>query len=200
MQRFTTTGWSGPSIVHADGWRIEGCPVNGPSVAARGAVAVVAWYTAAREEARVWLARSEDGGVTFGDPVRIDEGHPLGRVDVALAPEREDRRHPAFSKLFVESRYVPELGGILSTRRPRSPGEKPPVLLHALVVPTALEATIGHDASRETFLGRGGSRRRPAGLRGASPGLAGTTGLTLDPAVAMSASFTLAPHGVAELA
>jgi hypothetical protein len=87
VQRFTTTGWSGPSIVHADGWRIEGCPVNGPSVAARGAVAVVAWYTAAREEARVWLARSEDGGVTFGDPVRIDEGHPLGRVDVALAPD-----------------------------------------------------------------------------------------------------------------
>jgi len=39
--------WSAPAAVHADGWRIEGCPVNGPSVAASGRRVAVAWFTLA---------------------------------------------------------------------------------------------------------------------------------------------------------
>ena len=76
--------WTEPRPVHDDGWRIDGCPVNGPAVAARDAHVAVAWFTAARDSSKVLLAFSSDGGETFGEPVRIDDGNPEGRVDVAL--------------------------------------------------------------------------------------------------------------------
>lgn len=76
--------WSAPALVHADNWHIEGCPVNGPAVAAVGDTVAVAWFTKAQDTARVRLAISRDGGATFGAPVRIDEGDPLGRVAVTM--------------------------------------------------------------------------------------------------------------------
>ncbi|MEX0914635.1 MAG: sialidase family protein, partial [Wenzhouxiangellaceae bacterium] len=33
--RRTADGWTEPRLVHADGWKIGGCPVNGPSLIAR---------------------------------------------------------------------------------------------------------------------------------------------------------------------
>ncbi len=77
-------GWSAPVLVHADDWFYPGCPVNGPQVAASGTTVVVAWYTAAHDTARVLVATSTDGGATFGTPIRIDEGDPIGRVSVVL--------------------------------------------------------------------------------------------------------------------
>lgn len=82
-------GWSPPVLVHADDWYYPGCPVNGPQVAASGKTVVVAWYTAAHDTARVLVATSTDGGATFGAPVRIDEGDPIGRVSVVLDSRAE---------------------------------------------------------------------------------------------------------------
>jgi thiol-disulfide isomerase/thioredoxin len=76
--------WSNPSLVHADGWKIDGCPVNGPAVAASGRRVAVAWYTAAADRPRVLVAFSEDAGATFAAPVEVDGASPLGRVDVLL--------------------------------------------------------------------------------------------------------------------
>ncbi|MCB9280735.1 MAG: CHAT domain-containing protein [Lewinellaceae bacterium] len=76
--------WSEPRLVHADNWTIEGCPVNGPAVAASGNRLAVAWFTAAEEKPGVFLVWSEDGGDSFGQPVQIDKGNPEGRVDVQL--------------------------------------------------------------------------------------------------------------------
>ncbi|MDX1582868.1 MAG: sialidase family protein [Thermoanaerobaculia bacterium] len=77
-------GWSEPEIVHADGWEIAACPVNGPQIDAAGENVVIAWYTAASEEDRVHAAFSTDGGTTFGERIRIDAGEALGRVDTVL--------------------------------------------------------------------------------------------------------------------
>jgi hypothetical protein len=76
--------WTAPATVHADGWRIEGCPVNGPAVAADGARVAVAWYTGAGDAGRVSVAFSEDAGAHFGAPVLVDAEDPPGRVDVLL--------------------------------------------------------------------------------------------------------------------
>lgn len=76
--------WSEPRPVHADNWQINGCPVNGPSVAADGRRVAVAWFTAADNNPRVQLAFSEDAGATFGAPVRVDDGEAMGRVDVVM--------------------------------------------------------------------------------------------------------------------
>ncbi len=77
--------WSAPALVHADSWEIHGCPVNGPALAAADHEVACAWFTAP-DPARgiVQVAFSRDGGRKFEPPVQVDEGSPLGRVDVTL--------------------------------------------------------------------------------------------------------------------
>ena len=86
ISRKTAQGWSRPALVHADNWRIHGCPVNGPAIGASGKHAAVAWFTGAPPSPRVQLAFSEDGGATFSPPVVVDDQGPLGRVDLVLTP------------------------------------------------------------------------------------------------------------------
>jgi hypothetical protein len=84
LVRFDGRSWSEPSVLHDDGWQIEGCPVNGPALAARGDRVAAAWYTAPEGVPRVHVAFSTDGGRQFGAPVVVTEGTPTGRVDVVL--------------------------------------------------------------------------------------------------------------------
>jgi hypothetical protein len=79
--------WTPGVAVHADNWKINACPVNGPSIAASDRRVAVAWFTAANDSARVKVAFSDDAGATFGAPVRVDGGTPAGRVDVELLPD-----------------------------------------------------------------------------------------------------------------
>ncbi len=82
--RFHKGRWTAPRTLHADNWQIEGCPVNGPTVAARGRLVAAAWFTAANETPRVNLVFSNDAGETFGNAIQVDDGSPLGRVEVAM--------------------------------------------------------------------------------------------------------------------
>ena len=84
--RETGDGFTAPTLVHRDGWKIAGCPVNGPAVDADGDRVAVAWFTGAGGRPRVLVAFSADSGATFGPPLLVDGGRPLGRVDVALGP------------------------------------------------------------------------------------------------------------------
>lgn len=72
--------------VHPDNWRINGCPVNGPSLASDGARVALAWFTAPSDTPHVRLAFSPDTGTTWGKPIEVHEGRPEGRVAVALVP------------------------------------------------------------------------------------------------------------------
>ena len=76
--------WTEPRTLNADGWQIQGCPVNGPSVSADGKRVAVAWFTAAKETPRVNVVFSSDAGATFASPIQVDEGSPVGRVDVLM--------------------------------------------------------------------------------------------------------------------
>jgi hypothetical protein len=76
--------WTEPAPVARDGWEIPGCPTNGPALAARGARVAVAWFTAAKDTPRLKLAFSADNGATFGPPVVIDEGRPVGWPDLVM--------------------------------------------------------------------------------------------------------------------
>lgn len=80
----TASGWTKPARVHADDWKINACPVNGPQIDAMGQRAVTAWFTAAQDQGRAYVAFSDDSAVTFGEPIRIDDGKPIGRLDVML--------------------------------------------------------------------------------------------------------------------
>ncbi len=82
--RFAAGKWSEPRTPVEDGWELTGCPVNGPQVASDGKLLSLAWFTGSKNDPRVQVVFSKDGGETFGDPIRVDAGQPLGRVDVEL--------------------------------------------------------------------------------------------------------------------
>lgn len=84
ITRLRNGRWTTPRSVAADNWELTGCPVNGPAIAARGRQVAVAWYTAAGNRPRVRLAFSNDSGESFGEPITIDDGNPIGRVDLQL--------------------------------------------------------------------------------------------------------------------
>lgn len=78
-------GWSEPLSVSDDNWRIEGCPVNGPALASADSLVVVSWFTKGNNDtARVLCSFSHDYGKSFSDPLQLDSGDPLGRVDVVF--------------------------------------------------------------------------------------------------------------------
>ena len=79
--------WTAPAPVAKDNWHYPGCPVNGPQLAASGDTVAVTWFTAPGNAGRVHAALSFDGGATWGRPVRVDDGKPVGRVDVELLPD-----------------------------------------------------------------------------------------------------------------
>ncbi len=74
--------WSKPVGISGDGWKISGCPVNGPAIDAHGSRVVVVWFTAADGIPAVRAAFSDDRGASFGKPMGIDLGEPVGGVDV----------------------------------------------------------------------------------------------------------------------
>jgi hypothetical protein len=79
--------WTTPQPVFADNWEINGCPVNGPAVAADGPRVAVAWFTGAANTPHVKIAFSQDGGATFSQPIQVDDGETVGRVDTLLLPD-----------------------------------------------------------------------------------------------------------------
>ena len=84
LARFDGEQWSAPTRLHDDGWQIEGCPVNGPALAAQGDRVVAAWFTAAGGVPRVKATFSTDGGRSFAAPIVVAKGQPKGRVDAVL--------------------------------------------------------------------------------------------------------------------
>ncbi len=82
--RFESGAWSAPATIYADRWEVAGCPVNGPALDASGSRVVCAWFTNADNDASARVAFSSNGGRSWGAPIDIDDGDPLGRVDVVL--------------------------------------------------------------------------------------------------------------------
>ena len=84
VARLDGSTWAPLRIVNTDNWNIAACPVNGPALAADGKQVAIAWFTAAQGEATVNVAFSQNGGRTFDDPIQVDHGDPIGRVDIVL--------------------------------------------------------------------------------------------------------------------
>lgn len=87
VSRFANGAWSAPTVVHRDNWAINGCPVNGPAVAASANRVAVAWFTASTGDGEAFVAFSQDSGSAFAAPIRIDDDGTRGHVDVELLPD-----------------------------------------------------------------------------------------------------------------
>ncbi|MFQ5651519.1 MAG: sialidase family protein [bacterium] len=112
--------WRPPAVLYPDGWKIDGCPVNGPAVAAEGARVAIAWFTAAADTPRVKVVFSEDSGATFSSPVVANDGETIGRVDVCLLPD---------GSAFVAWMESTRTAGMVLARRIFASGRKSDVLV-----------------------------------------------------------------------
>jgi cyclic beta-1,2-glucan synthetase len=133
----------------------------------------------------------------MGDRVRTIE--VTSYAELVLAPRTADEAHPAFSKLFVQTEYLPEIGVLLAARRRRSPQEAAIWAAHLVVVEGATVGTGRFETDRAAFLGRGRHVRAPAGLSGSTPA-AGAVGTVLDPIFSLTRCVRLAPGATARIA
>ncbi len=121
-------------------------------------------------------------------------------AEVVLNDPLAHASHPGFSKLFVQTEAVPELGALVARRRPRSPQDNWPVLVHALAVSASAGVTavgpLQWETDRLRWRGRGRHRDEPAMLD-AGALLAGTTGNVLDPLFSLRREADVAPGGQA---
>jgi hypothetical protein len=82
--RFINNKWTSPKPIYTDNWKINGCPVNGPKLDTKGNTLAIAWYSEPNNQPEVKVIFSTDGGETFKEPVKINDGKPTGRVDICL--------------------------------------------------------------------------------------------------------------------
>jgi len=111
-------------------------------------------------------------------------------VELALAPHRTDRQHPAFSKLFIQTEALGELEALLASRRPRSPDEPAIFAGHRLTLDQDSEQRFEFETDRRHFIGRGGSMERPLRI---GDRLTNSQGYVLDPIFSLRRSVRLRP-------
>jgi hypothetical protein len=97
VTRFRDGLWEPGVALADDGWKITGCPVNGPAIDAQGDTVAIAWFSAANDRPVVRALLSTNGGKTFNEPVEIAARKVSGHVGVAIV----DRHSAAVS--WVES-------------------------------------------------------------------------------------------------
>ncbi len=120
-------------------------------------------------------------------------------AELVLAPQAADLAHPAFSKLFVETEYLPQAGAILATRRRRSPGEPEIWAAHLAVVDGEGIGKPELETDRARFLGRGNSPRTATAMH-EGQALSNTVGTVLDPIFALRRRLQIAPGATARIA
>jgi hypothetical protein len=84
VSRLEGSKWTPTTIVAADKWQIDFCPVNGPALSTRGRDVAVAWFTVKNDLGQAYAAFSSDAGRTWTAAQRLDDGGSLGRVDIEM--------------------------------------------------------------------------------------------------------------------
>lgn len=80
-------GWTRETGLPADGWKIAGCPVNGPALSRVGAALGLVWFTAADGDPRVVASTSKAAGRGWSVANRLSGASgaaPVGRPGAAL--------------------------------------------------------------------------------------------------------------------
>jgi cyclic beta-1,2-glucan synthetase len=115
-------------------------------------------------------------------------------AEIVLAPPAADLAHPAFSNLFVETEWIPRLGALLASRRPRSAAEPRLWAAHAVtgLVSEDGAGEIQYETDRARFLGRGRGVRTPMSVIDGHA-LSNTAGAVLDPVFSLRRRVRLAP-------
>jgi len=120
-------------------------------------------------------------------------------AELVLTAPGADLAHPAFSKLFVETEHLANVGAILATRRRRAPNEPEIWAAHLAVVDGEVVGKLEIETDRARFLGRGHSVRDPLAIIDGRP-LSNTTGTVLDPVFALRRRLRIGPGAIVRIA
>jgi cyclic beta-1,2-glucan synthetase len=118
--------------------------------------------------------------------------------ELMLAPPAQDVAHPAFSKLFVQTEVLPNLGVLLANRRRRSPDEAEIWAAHHVVVEGVIVGALEYETDRARFLGRGREIHEAVAVT-EGRALSNTVGTVLDPILALRQRVRIAPGATARL-
>jgi cyclic beta-1,2-glucan synthetase len=139
--------------------------------------------------------------------LRVREIELTSYAEVVLAPPAADLAHPAFSNLFVETEWIPRLGALLASRRPRSASEPRLWAAHVAAVSPGSgtgdgggdgHEKIQYETDRLRFLGRGRGVRTPMSVIDGGP-LSNTVGAVLDPVFSLRHKVRLDPGTTARI-
>ena len=111
-------------------------------------------------------------------------------LELALAPHRTDRAHPAFNKLFIETEWLPQCEALVARRRLRAPDDRPVWAAHLIATESSTEAAE-FETDRAKFLGRGRTPENPEAL---TRHLTNSVGAVLDPIFSLRRRVTILPN------
>lgn len=196
--------WNGDRLQEQGGWIIYVRDLDSGAIAAFGVHPRLSLSSPLGEEAESAQFSQRIDDLTLNMHVHVAAAHPCevrqltltnhsGRVrrlqvsaflPIALNHPAAHAAHPAFSKLFVQTEYLPAAQALLARRRPRAAGERAPCMAARLIGPGELR----WDTDRARFLGRGWGLQSPQGV---VEGLAAHHTNVLDPAFVLQRSVVI---------
>lgn len=112
-------------------------------------------------------------------------------MEISLAPHSNDKAHPVFNKIFIQTEVSHIPFGLIATRRLRSETEEPLFIAHLLVSNDHNDTILQYETDRGEFIGRGRSLENPKSLENT---LSNTTGAVLDPIFSLRKQVVLDPN------
>jgi cyclic beta-1,2-glucan synthetase len=119
-------------------------------------------------------------------------------AELCLTSQAADVAHPAFSNLFVQTEYLPDVGALLATRRRQSDKETAVWSAHVVVVEGETVGEVQFETDRARFLGRGRDVRKPVSIIDGRP-LSNTVGSVLDPVISLRRTVRVPPGTTARI-
>ncbi|WP_145561805.1 GH36-type glycosyl hydrolase domain-containing protein [Yersinia aldovae] len=114
-------------------------------------------------------------------------------AEVVLTAPSTDNAHPVFAKMFVVTEFLPELGALIATRRPRTAQEPEVWAAHFCVADGLAVRELQYESDRAKFIGRGNRVATSAAMQ-VGEDLSNTVGTVLDPIFSLRQSL-LVPAG-----
>jgi N,N'-diacetylchitobiose phosphorylase len=122
-------------------------------------------------------------------------------LEWVLQDAAADASHPAFSKLFVQTEFLPDCQAIIARRRRRDPHQTILNGAHWIASDDGRTSpATSFETNRMAFIGRGGALVAPDALSASTTTrLAGQQGPVLDPIASLRTVFSLAPNESASI-
>ena len=131
--------------------------------------------------------------------MRTREIQVTSYAEICLASQAADAAHPAFSNLFIQTEFVPDVGALLATRRRQSDKETAVWAAHVVAVEGETVGELQFETDRSRFIGRGHDVRNPVSIVDGRP-LSNTVGSVLDPVISLRRTVRIPPGTTARVA